>query len=102
MRQRAAHTIIASAQTGTVLVAAAPAQSLHLAGAVIAAAGGNTATPAVTIKLGGQPVFSHPGVPAGGGLAISGFDVLGGQGEAITIDCDNPGGSVTVMVAFGA
>ena len=102
MRQRAAHLTIASAQTGTVLVAAAPGQSLYLAGAVIAAAGGNTATPAVTIKLGAQPVFSHPGVPAGGGLAISGFDVAGGQGEPITIDCDNPGGTVTVMVAFGA
>lgn len=102
MRQRAALSTFTAAQTGTVLVATTPGQTLYLAGAVIAAAGGNTATPAVTIKLGGNPVFSHPGVPAGGGLAISGFDVAGAQGEAITIDCDNPGGSVSVMVAFGA
>lgn len=102
MRQRATLSTFSTAQTGAVLVDAAPGHRLHIAGAVIAAAGGNTGTPAVTIKLGGNPVFSHPGVPAGGGLAISGFDVIGEIGDDITIDCDDPGGSVSVMVAYGA
>lgn len=93
---------IASAQTGTVLVEATSGRSLHLAGTVIAASGANTMTPAVTIKLGGQAVFSHPGVPAGGGLAVAGFDVTGERGESVTIDCGDPGGSITVMVAYGA
>lgn len=101
MRQLAATTTIASAQADTVLVAARPGIAHRLSGAVIAAAGGNTGTPAVTVKLGGRAVFKHPGVPAGGGMAISGFDIAGEQGEAITIDCDDPGGSVSVMVAYG-
>lgn len=100
MRQRAAVTTIATTTASAVLVPGAPGRSLHLHGAVIAAAGGNTGTPAVTIRLGDNPVFSHPGVPAGGGLAVSGFDVVGESGEAILIDCDDPGGQVSVMVAY--
>lgn len=101
MRQLAATTTIATAQTGTVLVAARPGIALRLSGAVIAAAGGNTGTPAVTIKIGGREVFKHPGVPAGGGMAVSGFDIGGEQGEAITIDSGDPGGAVSVTVAYG-
>ena len=102
MRQRAAHLTITSAQAGTPLIVAPARKALHLAGAVIAASGANTATPAITIKLGDQPVFSHPGVPAGGGLAVSGFDVTGHDDDDVTIDCDDPGGVITVMVAYGA
>lgn len=100
MRQRAAHSTFASAQTGTVLVAAAPQRSLVLSGAVITASDQNTSTPAVTIRLGGNPVFSHPGVPKGGGMVIAGFNIVGEAGESVTVDCGNPGGVVNVMVAY--
>lgn len=100
MRQRAALSTFASAQTGTVLAYAAPLRSLVVAGAVITAADANTATPAVTIKLGSTPVFSHPGVPAGGGMVIAGFNIIGEPGESVVVDCGNPGGMIAVMVAY--
>lgn len=93
---------ITAAQAGTPLIDAPEGRSLHLAGCVIAASAANTNTPAVTIRLGDQSVFSHPGVPAGGGLAVSGFDVSTASGDDVTIDCGDPGGALTVMVAYGA
>lgn len=100
MRQRAALATYTSAQTGAVLLAVPAARALTVTGAVIAASDSNTAIPAVTIKLGSNAVFSHPGVPAGGGMVITGFEIQGEPGESLVVDCGSPGGAIAVMVAY--
>lgn len=59
-----------------------------------------TNTPMMRVKLGSTTVIEHPGVPAGGGMSMSRFDLSTQQGDALTFDCDAPtGGNVQVMVA---
>lgn len=89
-----------SAQTDTVLVSAGNSR-LRVAGAVFTAHADNTTAPLMRVSLGAQTIIEHPGVPAGGGLAVAGFDVHRGQGDDLTFTCGEPtGGSVSVMVAY--
>lgn len=89
------------AQDGTILVAAGEKSRVQVHGVVFAAHADNSVSPAMRVKLGGQTIVEHPGVPAGGGLSMSGFSFARGQGDDLTFDCDAPtGGSVSVMVAY--
>ena len=88
------------AQDGTVLLSAGASGRISVHGVVFAAHADNSVSPSMRVKLGGQTIVEHPGVPAGGGLSMSGFEFSRGQGDDLTFDCDAPtGGSVSVMVA---
>lgn len=89
------------AQADAVLFAASARQRVIVHGIVFAAHADNSVSPLMRVKLGGQTIVEHPGVPAGGGLSMSGFAFSAGQDDDITFDCGAPtGGSVSVMVAY--
>lgn len=90
-----------SAQSGAVLVPVDAKARARVYGVIFTADADISVSPLMRVKLGSYTLFEHPGVPAGGGLAVSGFSFTAGQGDDVTFDCDAPtGGSVSVVVAY--
>lgn len=98
---RSASQVFTAAQSGAVLVSVPPQGRCHVYGVIFTAHANNTASPMMRVKLGAATIVEHPGVPAGGGLSMAGYDFWLGQGDDVLFDCDAPtGGSVAAAIAY--
>lgn len=97
--ERSAH--YTGAQSGTILYNGTTSEIVHVTAVIITVHNSTTASPAARISIGSKTVASHPGIPAGGGLAVSDIDLAGSAGDDITATCDAPtGGSIDFNVHF--
>ena len=90
-----------SAQSATVLLAVASTSIVHFTGALVALSNAASVTAGAYVSIASNIVARHPGMPAGGGYAISDVDVAYAAGDDLVVDCDVPtGGSISVTVYY--
>jgi hypothetical protein len=90
-----------TSQSGTILASATSAEVLHVTAVMVAHGSGGSATPLASVSVGSNVVALHPGIPAGGGYALTDIDLADTAGSDLTFTCDAPtGASLSVVVHY--
>lgn len=91
-----------SGATANAVILAVPSTSIvHVTAIMVALSNAATQSPGVYIKIGTAIIARHPGIPAGGGFAMTDIDVASGNADDdVLISCDNPGGTLSATVHY--